>query len=70
MAVLEREEEGKETRRRIERKIREGDRIGRIEEGVVRVESGQKRDREEVEVCCWLADEFSATLEASQQCMI
>ncbi len=43
---------------------------GRMEEGVVRVESRQKRGREEVEVCCWLADEFSAALESSQQCMI
>jgi hypothetical protein len=30
----------------------------------------KKRGREEVEVRCWLVDEFSAALEASQQCMI
>jgi hypothetical protein len=34
------------------------------------LESRQKGGTEEVEVCCWLADEFSAALEASQQCMI
>jgi hypothetical protein len=30
----------------------------------------KEKDREEVQFCCWLADQFSVALEASQQSMI
>ncbi len=31
---------------------------------------GEEKDRKEVHFLCWLVDQFSAALEASQQCMI
>jgi thermostable 8-oxoguanine DNA glycosylase len=47
----------------------------RIEEGIQERQSmhnrGRKeKDRKEVQFCCWLADQFSAALEASQQSVI